>query len=93
MTHPTKVTDVVRRMVGARVSADYCLERRMLRQHVEFAREAQKCYRVADGLLAYIRDNEERQRVIHAIHVDVIGRKRDGIACCGEARDWDSPRP
>lgn len=62
--------DVVRRMVGAHRSADYFLmQHRSLKNHAEFAVEAQSSYRIADKRLQKLGvvDNAARQSCIHGI--------------------------
>ena len=64
------LNDAVRRMVGAHRSADYFLMQHLnVRKHVEFAREAQRAYRLADTRLKElgVADNTARQVQIHAI--------------------------
>lgn len=70
-----QVKSAVRRMIGARRSADYFVTVFLsVKKHVEFANEAQRLYREADSLLQElgITDNCARQSIIHEIAAEGV---------------------
>jgi len=71
-----RVEACVRRMIGARNTADYYLDGyRNIGHHICFAREAQRAYREADQCLQDwgVRENVVRQAIIHDVHECITG--------------------
>ena len=68
------LTDTVRRMIGAHKTADYYLMQfPNVQKHVEYARDAQRAYRLADARLQElgIVGNTLRQSCIHGIAASI----------------------